>query len=272
MKEDKIIEIKKILAYELEKYKNIFKQEFLEFIPRDILIFFDEYSSYEDLIKIEETGTISCFVRNNIIYLPLLADMILKNMSFSSDFGSCPNHKTYTVDTLIINNNTFLDYINHSRLAGISLLDFYEDMLLHEAMHLCGMDGANAFLEGITELKTRELAKKYNLKTNACGYPKEVKIIYRLQEIFGSTLINKISFRMSWRERFLIIEDMVGKDGSKLFEEIFRLMEEEFYNKYYRYVYSGADAHIEKFKRYDEIDYTCIYRLIEEYCINHDII
>ena len=69
MKEDKIIEIKKILAYELEKYKNIFKQEFLEFIPRDILIFFDEYSSYEDLIKIEETGTISCFVRNNIILI-----------------------------------------------------------------------------------------------------------------------------------------------------------------------------------------------------------
>lgn len=261
--------IKDNLIIQLKKYISTFKKEYSKFIPKNILDFLNNIDNYDDLITIEETNTITCFVRNRKIYLPLLADRILNNFKKHPKYKSDPNHKTYQSNTLIINDNTFLDYINHAILAGISLQEFYEDMLLHEAMHLCGMAGATAFQEGINELKTRELAKKYNFKTNACGYYKEVKIIYRLQEIFGNDIITKISFQMSNQERRTIIKKELGNKALELFDKIFILMEEEFNNKYYKYTFSGPNAHIEKAKKYSDIDYTEIYKIIDEYCNNN---
>lgn len=268
MTEEEIKKIKKHLAIQLERYVEIFKKEFLEYIPSETLEFLNSITNYEELIVIEDTGTISCFVRNRKIYLPLLAGKVLKILKLIPWFGCVPNHKTYQEDTLIINDNTFFDYIKHTALAGLTVLEFYEEMLLHEAMHLCGLAGSSAFQEGITELKTRELAKKYNLKTSACGYPKEVKIIYRLQEIFGVELINRIAFQMFSLKRRGILLETVGQDGLELFEKIARLMEIEFQNKYYKYIYNfnGPFAALNKAKKYNDIDYTEVYKVIDEYC------
>ena len=54
---------KKYLASQLEKYVSIIKKEYGEFIPKDRLDFLNAITNYEDLIKIEDTGTITCFVR-----------------------------------------------------------------------------------------------------------------------------------------------------------------------------------------------------------------
>lgn len=162
MNKEQINQIKKELALQLEKYINIFKSEFKEKIPPETLEFLNEITDYEELIKIENTGTMTCYVNNGKIYFPLLADKILNIIKVIPGFGSNPNHKTYQEDTLVINNNTFLEYMKHTFLSGANAKEFFLEMLLHEAMHLCRLAGGSAFEEGLTELKTRELEKKYN--------------------------------------------------------------------------------------------------------------
>lgn len=268
MDELEMKQMKKHLALQLEKYVTIIKNEFKDFIPGDTLKFLNCITNYEDIIQIEETGTITCFVRNGKVYFPLLAYKVLNALKRVPGFGSVPNHTVYNKETIIINNNTFNTYIVHAFLKGLSSLEFYEEMLLHEAMHLCGFDGNIAFREGIVELKTRELAKKYNLKTNSCGYPKEVKLVYKLQEIFGSNLITRLGIRMLNTERRMIIYENLGSDGVDFFEKVIHMMEEEFQTKYYKYAFSftGITAPFKKAKKYNGIDYTNVYKIIKEFC------
>ena len=273
MNEKEINQIKRYLALQLERYVLLIKEEYREFILSHTLNFLNNVTNYEELIKIEDTGTITCFVNNGKIYFPILAYKILNILKKIPGFGLKQTHKTYNDDTLVINDNTFNTYIAHVFIAGLSLKAFYDEMMLHEAMHLCGMAGSNAFQEGLTEFKTRELAKKYNLKTSACGYPKEVKIVYRLQEIFGSDFMNKLAFDMSSSDRFMIIFDKLGKDGVDFFNEIISLMEKEFQIKYYQHTksFNGLIAPIKKAKMYDEIDYTEVYKVIDAYCSSHKV-
>ena len=60
------------------------------------------------------------------------------------------------LNTLIKNKNTFWDYIKHAIIKGLSPEEYFQESLLHEAMHFCGCGGADPLKEGITELKTRE--------------------------------------------------------------------------------------------------------------------
>ena len=273
MNDKEINKLKKYLALQLEKYVLLIKEEHREFIPEHTLDFLNNITDYEELIKIEDTGTITCFVNNGKIYFPILAYKVLNALKKIPGFGFNQTHKTYNDDNLIINDNTFNTYIVHAFLKGLSAKEFYDEMMLHEAMHLCGMAGANAFQEGLTEFKTRELAKKYNLKTSACGYPKEVKIVYRLQEVFGSDFMNKLAFDMSSRDQFMIIFDKLGKDGVDFFSEIISLMEKEFQTKYYQHMksFNGLTAPFKKAKMYNEIDYTEVYKVIDAYCSSHKI-
>ena len=151
MNEEEIRRLKRHLALQLEKYVVIFKEEFKDVIPSNVLKYLNGITDYEKLIKLEETGTITCFVRGGIMYFPISVDKILKMLSKMPGFGVSPNHKTYTADTLVLNDNTYMDYIKHVFMAGVLTKDFYEEMMLHETMHLCGMAGATAFQEGLTE-------------------------------------------------------------------------------------------------------------------------
>ena len=184
----------------------------------------------------------------------------------------CPNHTTYNKDTVVINDNTFNTYIVHAFLKGLTPLEFYEEMLLHETMHLCGFNGNLALLEGITELKTRELAKKYSLKTNSCGYPKEVKLVNKLQTIFGSTLITKLGLCSTNAQRRYVIFEVLGDEGVCFFGNIINMMEEEFQTKYNKYnmSFTGLTAPIKKALKYNEINYDAIYKVIDDFCFKYN--
>ena len=102
----------------------------------------------------------------------------------------------------------------------IDTKDYYDDMLLHETMHFCGSGGASALKEGINELITRKIALKKNFKTNGCGYPKEVKIAYELQNIFGEEVLDQIAFINSLPEICYFLDKTLGSDASKLYQDI----------------------------------------------------
>ena len=95
---------------------------------------------------------------------------------------------------MIINDNTFETFINHAIVKGMTAEDYFKEILLHEVMHFCGSGGGNVLDEGTNELLTRMLAQKYNLRTNSCGYPKEVRLVYELMNQLGEETILKLAF------------------------------------------------------------------------------
>lgn len=131
-------------------------------------------------------------------------------------------------------------------------------------MHFCGSGGGIAIREGINELKTRQLAEKYDLLTSACGYPKETRIAYELEKLFGENIINQIAFSKSNREIKEIL-DKISKDATVFYFLLEETMEKEFYNKYMRHKFPGITGPIKKMNMYNRIDYSEAYTLVEEY-------
>ena len=123
-------------------------------------------------------------------------------------------------------------------------------------------------MEGINELKTRQLAIKYNLLTNGCGYPKEVEIALQLEEILGLDTINKIAFARRNKDKIDILSN-ISEDAVKLFLEVEEMMEKEFYQKYYKYNFPGITGPLKKTIKYREIDYTKVLEKIYEYKNKH---
>lgn len=258
-------ELQKKLAKTLKEYISIITEEYADYIPENRKNFLLSITNYEECICISDTGTISLFYRNNKIFLPKLAFFVLKNLNEHPMYGTNPNHKCYNEQTLISNSNTFRDYINHAILKGLIPEEYYQENLLHETMHFCGSGGANPILEGITELKTRELALKKGLITSGCGYPKEVAVVLRLQKIFGEEIINTIAF--SHKPISETVEIILGSEASNLYRTINRKMTECSY-EYLRTKFDGIDAPIKKAELYDKIDYSSVHELLDQYELN----
>lgn len=215
----------------------------------------------EDIVRFNSSDTISFFVKDGVLYLPKqiynLMGILIKDPLYGSCYGDRRNVEDY-LDT----NTTYHDYINHFIKAGLTPYEYFEESLLHEAMHMCGSGGGNPLEEGINELKTRELAQKNNIKIAAYGYPKEVEIAKRLQEILGKDIMDQLTFiKTEDRKNFLI--ENVGAEKANLYERIYkdmiRLSNE--YNESIHHISSPYD----KALAYDKIDYSTILEYIEEY-------
>lgn len=250
--------IKNNLIFEIEKLVEIIKKEYpaLVDIPADY--------DLKEMVHIEKTGTVSLFVNKKNFYFPLDAFTVLETFKKIPGFGMIKNHKTCTKDNMILNNNSYITYIKHVFLKGITPKEYFKENLLHETLHFCGSGGGNAVREGINELKTRQLAKKYGLLTSSCGYLKKTKIAYELEKIFGENIINKISFTKN-HEEIKEILDSVSPEATSFFFNLEEIMEKEFYHKYMKYPFPGVMGPFKKTQKYNSIDYTKAYKLINEY-------
>ena len=254
-----LIRDKRILINRIKEYISIIRNEFPDLvqIPGDI--------DYEKLVHIENTGTVSLFVRDSNFYFPASAYEMFKKLNSHPNFGINKEHKTYTLDTLISNNNDFYDYIEHLILIGAEPIEYFEEVLLHEVMHFCGSNGASALTEGINEYLTRKIALKYNIITNGCGYPKEIKIVLKLKEILGEETLIKLAFCKNLMELKTILKH---PEQIEFLSELSKLMDREFHLKYYQYQFKTP---FEKAERYKDIDYQEAHDLIDTYMTNHKI-
>lgn len=266
-KENDFNKIHEELTILVEDYIKAILDEYGSFIPKDRRNDLNNIKNYNYIIKIHDYGSINGYASDKNIHMPLIADEVLKSLSKIPGFGRDKNHKTYDEDSLVINNNTFIDYVKHIFISGTTTQEYYEDLLLHETMHFCGSGGFFAIKEGINELLTRKIALKRNFKTNGCAYPKEVAIAYKLQEIFGEDVINQIAFIPYQRDISKYLESVLGSEYKDLYEEITMLMESEFNDKYYKYMnsYSDLNGMMKKVENYDKIDYEKVYSLINEF-------
>ena len=253
-----INDIKNNLISEIEKSVKIIRKEYPNLV--DISADYD----LKKLVHIEQTGTISLFVTDNNFYFPLDAFEVLEVLKKIPGFGTAKNHKTCNRDNMIINDNTYITYIKHVFLKGLTPEEYFKEILLHETLHFCGSGGGTAIREGINELKTRQLAKKYNLLTSSCGYPKETRIAYEIEQIFGEDIVNKIAFSKSNQEIKEIL-DSISPEAASFYFNLEETMEIEFYDKYMKYDFPGLTGPLKKTKKYNSIDYTQAYELLDEY-------
>ncbi|MFV0275226.1 MAG: hypothetical protein ACK5HL_03190 [Bacilli bacterium] len=260
----KINEVREVLSAKLYEYVSIIINEYSEIIPQDIIKYLNGVRDFKNVIRVEQTNTISMFVNDGIMYFPTNAFSIIDYLSKIPGYGLNKNHKTFTSDTLVLNDNTYLDYIIHMFVSGLTPLQFYEETLLHETTHLCGVGGASAMREGFAELKTRELAEKYSLKTSACGYPKEVKIALEIQNIFGKDIGDRIAFSKNDEEIMNLLTRTFGTEAATFLMRIQALMETSF-EPYYSKNYPGIIGPLMKTREYDKIDYRNVHELIQLY-------
>ncbi len=259
--------IKNNLSKKLKEYVEIILDEYHDYIPKERQDYLKSIKDFTSCIEIADTGTISCLCGpNNKIYFPTLAFSILELFKSNPKYKTDPNHKCYNESNLIVNHNTFLDYVNHAIVAGLSPEEYFQENLLHESMHFCGIGAAGDPLkEGLTELKTRFLAKKRGLKTSGCGYPKEIEIVLRLQNIFGEDTMNKIAFSRSDHDISQILMKDHGVAAENLYFQVLQAMKTQF-NEYIHTSYNGPDAPMKKVLAYDKLNYQEAHRLIDEYC------
>lgn len=267
MTENEINNVKNSLSNNLQLYIQKIIEKYGNYIPEERLKFLSSITNFNNFIKIEDYGSVNAYASNDGVYMPLCADRILSLAGKFPLYGVNKSHKGYNNDNLVINNNTFINYIYHVFVSGTDAQGYYEDMLLHETMHFCGSGGSTALKEGINEFLTRKVALENNFRTNASGYPKEVKVAYELQELLGEEIINQIAFINDEREIFIFLANNVSLNAAALYRNVSEEMEKEFYEKYYKEIdtYDGITGIIKKTINYKKIDYSKVYDLLNKY-------
>ena len=265
--ENNIKNIHEIITFRFKNYVESIIEIYGTYMGENNLNRIKQIRNYSDHVIIGTNNSINAHASNNGVYLPIEAISVLEDLKKIKEYGTNKNHKLYDEHTLIINDNTFFDYIKHVIVTGSTPLDYYEDLLLHETLHFCGSDGGSALKEGMNEYLTRKIASKRNFRTSACGYPKEVKVVYELEKIFGEEIINEIAFIKDNREIFNLIEHKLGKKAKELYVSVLMSIEEEFYQKYFKYMntYNGLEDVYQEAINYSKIDYKKTFDLINKY-------
>lgn len=260
------------LAQQLEKYVSIILKEYGDLIQLEDIIRLKNVKDFREYIRIWDIGTITSLVTSDHkIHFPEKVYEILNKIKYIPGNGINKKHQVYNDDNVVLNDNTFETYIKHVFIKGMNAKEFYEENLLHESMHFCGSGGSSPLLEGLTEHRTRELAKKYKLKTTGCGYPKEVKIVDELQKIYGEKYMSLYLFDRGGKKSREYLENNYNQDAVELFDNVISLMEKQFHVKYFDRTsdFTGFLAPLKKAKAYSELDYEVVYKLIDDYKSKH---
>ena len=202
--------------------------------------------------------------KNGILLLPKVAYQIFQLLKNYENYGTKLNSHRNIADYLDTN-TTYRGYITHLIESGMSVYDYFEESLLHETMHICGSRGGYPLEEGINELKTRELTQKYNIKIAAYGYSKEVEMAKKMQKIIGKETMDELTF-ISRYERIVFLRDKLGDEVAELYLQISDEMTKKS-EDYYKKISQVSDP-FEKAELYDNIDYTELYQIVDDYMDN----
>lgn len=215
----------------------------------------------KELVEFNTDNVISFFVRDGILLLPQVVYNIFPNLKKYVNYGKkLDNYRK--VEDYLDTNTTYIEYINHIIEGALSVYDYFEESLLHEAMHICGSKGGMPLEEGINELKTRELAQKKNIRIAAYGYSKEVEVAKMFQKLVGSEIMDELTFVPN-NERKSFLSNKISEKMAELYEMLSIKMIEKS-KDYYNKLGQISDP-FEKAELYKEIDYSDLYLLIDSY-------
>ena len=105
------------------------------------------------------------------------------------------------------------------------------------------------------------------MRTNSCGYPKEVKLAYELMKCFGEETIIRLAFISNFNQKLEYLRNTIGEEAANIYYQVTELAEKEFSEKYYSHMseFSGAIGIAKKVLFYKRIDYSNAYKIIQNY-------
>lgn len=223
---------KTILEMELKKILSTYKAEFIQFVDkkkenqldnasiiiekgeevdarghRKGIVFFSETNKalkniFEEMrYTITETGAIR-YDRDGKRAEKLDCKLI----------GKAGEKHLLTNEEKIENNLNVVDYFAYASIKDIQDIEFFLDVMPHEAMHVFGFKGG--IFEGVTETFTRETAEKYNIRATPFAHNKETKLIQKIEKVIGKNAIAENSY----------VED---EKGSERYENISAMIDEK---------------------------------------------
>ena len=267
MTDDKLNQIHENLTNQVSVYIRGIISKYGEYMVPAKVEYLKSIKDYSKIVKIYDYGSINGYANSYGIYMPLCADKVLEKVSKIPGYGINKNHQTYNDNTLVENNNTFVNYVYHIFVSGTDTQRYYDDLLLHETLHFCGSGGSFSISEGINELLTRQIAHEFGYHTNGCAYPNEVKVALRLSKVFGSDVITRLAFIRSFKQSLDYLDMTLGSAASSLYNDVMIAMEDEFQEKYYKNMdsYNGLVGIARKTIDYRKINYKKANELIDEY-------
>ena len=217
------------------------------------------------LVLFNESNTITFLVCDGKLLLPSAAYNFFELAHNFNNYGINKNNYRF-FNEYLDTNTTYMEYIDHVIECAFNAYDYFEENLLHEAMHLCGSGGGSPLEEGINELKTRELAMKYKIKIAAYGYSKEVEVAKKLQNILGKELMDDLTFIANEKRYEFLLNKATNKEAI-LYQELSNDMinlSKDYFEKV-----SKLSNPYDKAKLYETIDYSILYKHLDNNKIIH---
>lgn len=137
MTDDKLNQIHENLTNQVSIYIRGIISKYGEYMVPAKVEYLKSIKDYSKIVKIYDYGSINGYANSDGIYMPLCADKVLEKVSKIPGYGINKKHQTYNDNTLVENNNTFVNYVYHILVSGTDTQRYYDDLLLHETLHFC---------------------------------------------------------------------------------------------------------------------------------------
>ena len=246
-----------ILTRELKKILPFFIKEFKEYIPPTKLEYLKDNENISNIIQFSDNGMGAYTdIANGKIFYANINKLMFERLKLHPAYGKKKNSQLIKPEEFVNNKKDYLDYINYCIEKGYTELDYCLDVLPHEIMHLIGFYGG-VIGEGVTELRTRQVCQKYNIRCAPILHSKETEVVMKLDKLLGKEILNRASFE---------------KDNSKIEQEIdkncgtgkFRQAYEQMVIEYNKYQGNNLKNPIEHYKEYRNINYSNMLNLVKK--------
>lgn len=251
------------LTEELLKILKIYISELGNFINERHLHFLSDESNLENVIQFSDKGTGAWCVANSKIYFGSNTSHFINQLRKNPLFRTQPGHALVTKENFVDNTLDYWDYVNHFILIGGNELDFYLDLLPHEAMHLIGVTGG-VIGEGVAEKLTRELCLKHNIRCAPICHSKEVKLVSLMEKLVGRDILTKTGFENSTYQYWDIEKAIDAKCGRGTFERIYLDTQIPYDRLYLKHDYATP---YEKFNAYRALNFEPAYSLLKQHIV-----
>ena len=247
------IEEVKYVEEEMKKIIPIFMKECESYIYPQKLFFLN---NPKNLGRIIDFGRgFGAWTKGDNIVFAIQNARIFDRLARMPEYGKKPRECFVSQKDFVDNSKDYLDYMQYIIDNGLKEIDYCLDVLPHEIMHLIG-SGGGVIGEGVTELRTRQICKKYGIRCAPIMHTKETKFVRMLEKFVGANLLDLTAFTKDNTLLFQKCEELFGEE----FFQIYGEME----SQYTRYIMDFSLDPIEHYKSYREIDFSRMYKFLRE--------
>lgn len=181
------------LEASLKHILSLYLKEFSKYMSKEKFDYLSDERNIKNIIKFSDKGLGAWCSCQNIMFGNDTSELIDTYIKSNPNYAKNPNIELVDSKNFIDNELDYLDYIKYFILKGGTALDYYLDMLPHEAMHLIGI-GGGIIREGVCERNTRKTCLKYGIRCAPVLHSKENKLVCMLEQLVDKELIMRACF------------------------------------------------------------------------------